>query len=288
MTDRFDPEVIALLDEIARSPEGSLLKMPKRPLRHWIAAPEEVVSPHGSYLTRAEKHLVDVYREEAAWVLLERCVKKASESFLVLSTFERSEAELSERSRSLQKRLKGQPDIAEALERAETDTAARFATAALRLMPCDFGRLCLAVGLLSGEDDSSASTILEGLTTSRTLASVRAQAFESLGFVHSRKGHFESAVECDESAWLFDQDKIRLIIWAFSDAVQGGNAIKARGFLDRLGEHDDLKTLEAITAEIRDDRAQGRWKPTREARRILPHLQDRTSKEAERLIDVFR
>lgn len=289
MTDTFDPEVIALLDEIARSPEGSLLKMPTRPLRHWVAAPEEIVSPRGSYLTRAEKHLVDVYREEAAWVLLERCVHKSRSVLFLHTTFHQNEKELVERSRSLREKLEGHEDaLVEALERPEACSAAGLAAAAMRLMPCDFGRLCLGLGLMSQGDDASASSILGSLTTTRTLATTRAQAFENLGLLQARRGSFDAALEFDEIACALDESKIRLFVWGFSDAVQAGHPDIACRYLDGIEERRDPVTVTRIATEISHDRLLGKWKPTDSARRALPALTGRrTSTESERLIDAY-
>lgn len=66
---RFDPEITALLDEIAADPASNLVR-PLRP-REWhdvpgITAP---ISPREPDLTKAERHLVEVYREEAAYLL---------------------------------------------------------------------------------------------------------------------------------------------------------------------------------------------------------------------------
>ncbi len=65
------PEVLELVREIAARPDSVLLRVPRGAEMRTLREDRAVVSPTSTNLSRAERHLVAVYREEVAYVL--RC-----------------------------------------------------------------------------------------------------------------------------------------------------------------------------------------------------------------------
>lgn len=65
----LDPEVEALLAEIARDPRSSLLRAPRARNLPELFRPPDLVRPSATFLTRAERHLLAVHREEVAFLL---------------------------------------------------------------------------------------------------------------------------------------------------------------------------------------------------------------------------
>jgi hypothetical protein len=75
-TELFDPEVRILLGEAVADPQSYLFRIPTERISVWMGGREEGVSSQSSGLTKRERHLVEVWREEAAELLLEACRRR--------------------------------------------------------------------------------------------------------------------------------------------------------------------------------------------------------------------
>jgi len=70
----FDPELEGLLREIAADPRSRLLRIPRSPRPRDVLAIPEPVSRARAGLSLAERHLIEVHRDEAADVMRRACL----------------------------------------------------------------------------------------------------------------------------------------------------------------------------------------------------------------------
>lgn len=286
---RFDPEVLALLDEIASDPRASLLRMPARPLKNWIAGPEEVLSPHASHLTRAERHLVQAYREEAASVLVEACIRELSQSRVADSSTPPSPT-LEARARRLVDHagIDG-PDL-EPLERVASSkrvSSLVIAGAAMRLAPSDVARNCLGAALTLEGSPASARRVLGPVARDGATARQRAKALANLGMVCSELRDYEGAVEYNRLACRTDGDWAAAPIWALVGAIQLGRERDVVEFLRRVDQRASTRSVQDLAAGMRRDRIKGSWSPTRDSARALSLVQ-RLGAQSRELCNAFQ
>lgn len=273
--DSFDPAVVTLLREIAADPRASLLRIPKERLIRWVGRPEEVIKPSGSYLTKAEKHLVKAYREEAAWVLLQACVVELKKQPLVFSTLAPDPMRLKQAAESLSA-AKSLPPVA---RRATRDLASGLAldavqlgATALRLVPTDHARNCLAIAFQREGRDVGSMRILHQLLAGEPCAVQRAQAFENMAQVWSRRAAFHRVLASNKKAVAADESRVRLLVWCLTSALQAGDLRQAREFTTRIQEHPCRDEVIAIAQVLKAERSRKDWAPTEVSQRLVAHL----------------
>ena len=69
----FDPMLEELLREVATDPNSCLLRRPRKRAYRALYTTTEAVSEKSTWLTLPERHLVQYYREEVAWLLHQLC-----------------------------------------------------------------------------------------------------------------------------------------------------------------------------------------------------------------------
>lgn len=168
MSDRarqLDPEIAEVLRDIARDPDAKLLTAPTLAEVPALVALRDPTPPSTRTLAKAERHLIQVYREEAAWLLRQASTIACMEH---PQARVRTHVTVEQRLRPLEREVLrsrvgnvlthasealGGDDFVSALSELLECSApplgsgARLAAMSLRLFPSDEARLCLAYGL---------------------------------------------------------------------------------------------------------------------------------------------
>lgn len=285
---RFEPEVLALLDEIARSPEGRLLRVPRERLRSYFGDPKEILTPHGSFQSRAERHLITRYREQAARVLLEACHARLQQDQQVVTTAHHDEEALRERARVLSAQLS--TDFAgtqDPLLHLSGLSATELAVASARLDPRDAALNALAVCYQSEGWLQSSLRVLATFFDLAVSSEQRADAFSNMARAHSLQGQFSRAVDFRMQACTFDHRRSRLAAWGMVDAIQAGSEERALACSRLLEERASDGGVPGVLQFLDAGRSRARWQPTREARDLCLRLRNALPTVSGALCDAF-
>lgn len=286
----FDPEVVALLDEVAADPNSTLLRIPKGRLLKWVGRPEEIVSPSGSHLTKAEKHLAAAYREEAAWVLLQACIAGLRRDPLLFSTVEPDPKLVQRRARHLSGNEYLSASSQAALSQLNTQDAfdaARLGTAAMRLVPNDTNRNALAVALLPKGQHVGAMRLLTRVLVGEPDTTQRSQAWENMAKVWTIRRDFAKSFECNRMALQSAPSTIRLLVWCLTSALQAGHEPRARDCVSELEKHPALADIDQISSALSLARETGGWSPTAASRMLSERLRGEVAQPVREVCDVF-
>jgi hypothetical protein len=209
MTDRdpwIDPEAEALLLEVARDPRSTLLKVERpRALSPVVASGGDLLVTHKTGLSSAERKLLDVYREEAAYLLrlgyweLWRQGGPAHSRGLFFTAPEQAEVscELSDlelRIATCRDGLDGHESELGMIESALVvlrqggGSLIDLAKLSLRLAPSISARTWIGTELSLAGDLDAAESAFEALARAPVTPSSRASALTSLATVQIRQG----------------------------------------------------------------------------------------------------
>jgi hypothetical protein len=286
MTERaLAPEVVALLEKIAADPESSLLHVPRERLLRYVGHPEETVSPHGSYLSKAEKHLVAAYREQAAWLLLEACVLRLKEDPLVFSTLAPAPENLRRVAGRVWDTLGGEEPALGGVAAGTEVSCLALASASLRLAPSTLALNCLALAHQQEGQARTSLRTLHRLLDDTCPSHQRAQALENMARAHVMLQEFQEAFACDYRASLIDERKVRFIVCCLTDALQGGEERKALESAARLGRRGE--DLSHFVRGLRLGRENGTWAPTPASLQLLSRIRRHMPERSGVICDVF-
>lgn len=290
----FDPEVQALLEEIVTDPNSTLLKVPEAPLSKWLAKREPPVSTGEAFLTRAERYLLQEYREEAACLLLDSCVSDLLSKPLEETRIHRhvtggftleplNRSDLSKQADRLTSSRAGS-NLKEPLELLRQETnASRLASASLRLAPRDEARIWMALALHHEGHPQSAIRILLDVLGHHPTRMNELYAREDCGFVMLVKQNYETALEWYRSASLMPESgSLASMSWMLS-AFQIGARSEAAAAARRV--EDTTTAGDAILCEF--EMIVSRLTPTPACRKLARALSADLSPIARRIADVL-
>ena len=288
----FDPEVVELLREVVADPASTLTRMPPERLKRWIPGPEEVISPHGSYLTKAERHLALAYREQAAWVLLHACIERLTPGDSLVFSPARVRPDVLRRSAGrFHERSVEEPagSLLGSVARGEEPTASQLATAALRLVPSDAARNCLAAALHKEGSSLGGLRLLKRILANQPSVVFRSLAWENQGLIHSARKEYRRACECYDWSVRAMEDRLRPRVWLLTMALQIGDEASAVAADKRIndGRFADEPLFDEWVARLDGSLTARTWEPTRESLILIPRLGDRLTEKARRISDVF-
>ena len=283
----LDPEFEELLREVASDPDSSLLRVP-RPKR--VRSLFDRGAPVGNLeagLSTAERHLLQVHRNELAWLLRQACLLKLVEgprNRLYVTRYIAADREvrlirprrmrrLAERHQAESRHFPEGVDACALLDRCvedplgnEPDVGA-LAAASFRLQRTDDARIMAAMELAYGSGQRAALEILHDVLSTDPMPNTWPSVWSHVGVAYSGLLEFEKARiafkrvctidDCSPIAWL------------------------SRLALDmQLGDLQDIAVVEDWQSNSRHDvhasvrhfadsilhlRILGRWKPTRAA-----------------------
>ena len=292
MAEAFDPEVMELLREVIADPRSTLTRIPTERLDRWIGRPDETISPHGSYLTKAEKHLVQAYREKAAWVLVHACIEiLSSDHSLIFSSTRMKPERMRIQAERLKKSEELDPsarDMLGSLSKSAWPRPSQLSGAALSLAPTELARNCLALSLHREGNSVSALSLLGSILASHPTVKFRASAWENCAVVYASRGDYARALQCNLKANRASADYSRPFVWRMTMALQLGDEPAAIEAARRFEEHfEHSEGLRSIVSEISKARQVGNWKPTRESRGLISRLRDRLPEGGQLICDAF-
>jgi hypothetical protein len=287
---QFEPEVLALLDEIARSPEGRLLHVPRERLRSYYGDPSETLTPHGSFLSRAERHLVSAYREQAAQVLLEACHARLQRDQQVVKTRDYIEGDLQGKARVLSRSMPVDPDLKRTLasfgDRSDL-SATELVVASVRLAPREAASNALAVCYQQEGWLRTSLRVLAPFFDCAASSAQRADAFLNMARAHSLAGRHDQALGFSGQACLFDVERGRLAVWYLTDALQSGDEQAARAasqsLEDRVQDGSVSMALQLLVA----GKERGVWAPTPESKKLSAKIRASLPQASGAICEVF-
>ncbi len=293
----FDPEIQALLEEIVADPDSTLLRVPQTRLSRWIGKREPPLSAGESLLTRAERHLVQEYRESVALMLYRACQRRIlgqpswkrmiHRSVLLDGDIciqdERTWRVEVSRELETMNRVPGVDAGFQLLERCVPEnrhdhpSASELAAASLRLVPRDETRIWLALALHEDEHDQSAFRALDSVLGHQPSRLNRALALENRGFVCMEQGNLGVALQWYRAAALgTDESAVPALAWlniSFQLADEGA-VLEAASSAGELVCPDHASVLEHEEMWL-GRRRSGEFEPTAGCVELARRLEDR-------------
>lgn len=250
MSEFRDPtgEIEAILREIAADPDAKLLAVPPAAALVGLAD-DGPASSRSALLTRAERHLLHVHREELGVILRERCV---------MELFSTSGAELSLHKGVSAGRLLEVPEEARWAKRAEralslglggaereataedvlgrcltaslgtARAVTRAALASLRVSPRDSARLYVAIDLFRDGRFDASRRAYEAVLARRTTPRIQAYCWEGIAAVHSRAGRQSECLDALMQSCSIEPTPIALLSALRQSILLGDSAGAAR------------------------------------------------------------
>lgn len=288
----FAPEVVALLDDIALRSDSSLLRLPKERLLRWVGQPEEMLSPHGVHLSKAERHLISAYREEAAYLLHASCVERLiarPQSGVFLESSRRHDmGQVQARVSQLGARA---PTLGIEWWLFESPVEAsplQLASAALALVPSDLARIALGVACYTEGHVRAAMRMFETVLAGRPSSIMRSVAYDNQGGVQCAQRDYERALVSYSEACRAEDGRWKSVVSRMIVALQlgaGSEALQAARELGHLKVSPE--SFDELLAFLRFNLAAKSWTLTRQARETIMGLGDNLSEEARRVCNAI-
>ncbi len=324
MAELLDPEVEALLQEIAADPRSSLLRVPRPKVLRGLfergsrAADEPATSARATGLTSAERQLLLVHRCEVAALLREACVLRLFE--------EPRAAEEIGRDIDVRRRIEiPDEDAWRARARREMDavtddsettdayelllrcvhpadesrwgedassarpSAAQLATSSLRVAAHDSARICVGVDLIRRDEPRTALRVLESVLAGAPSALHASNAHENVGWARAASGDAPAARDAYRAAALCGEPRpTPLASWLFHalDAADRPDVLDAAARLDELVEPDHPSLADWLKG-VRRKRAERGRGPSPATKKLLESLADELGDTSRRIASAF-
>jgi hypothetical protein len=266
------PEVEALLRDIARDPNSSLLRV-ERPARlRPFFAREAPASPLAAGLSTPERELVRAHRAEAAFLLRQACLMKLYagpeieiERRLVRQVTVDKALEIPElgdwKARGKRALDADAPDRAPADELALLErcvnagsldgaSVAQLAAASLRLEPADNARIYAGLELLATHSYQLAGSVFDGIISSSAMTIDSAYAWNNLGAARAATIGFGAALLCAREALRVSPDlalaRVNVLIYEWLGGTLDG-ARDAASWVDAVtsAQSDCIRSIAA-------------------------------------------
>jgi hypothetical protein len=305
----LEPEVDALLREVAADPRSILLRVPRKHALPILFRDDSDVGPMTAGLATIDRHLLAVHRSEVAELLRKVCLMRLLESQrgrICVSRYETADCEvLSPRLPELrQQALRGRSsrvrsDLAltgldAALEslRGPTDdlpAVTDLASLSYRLHPTHDARILAAMDLSQRDSSREAVRLLLLVLKNHPSRVTAATAADNLGFAWNELGKLDRAFSSVKAALEYAGDRVTTCMNRLAFGIQLGD------------EHDILESdrrlrelispahpaVEFFMTSAAIARIQRRWSPTDAAAPAVRGVQSKLGEVATRIADVF-
>jgi len=266
----FDPELEGLLRELAADPRSRLLRLPRpRTLPELLARPD-LVRPAHTGLTLAERHLLQVHRDELADVLRRACLMRffsdpARAIYLnrSIDAHTRIEVDTPEqwraRARDVLADLRRSPgplegiDLVEACLRPDAErtiSITQLARASMILQPTDTAQAYVGLDLVMSDRSTEGIQTMEEVLSLKPQGVVRACILENIGLALGQSNDLAGA--CDrykEASRLCPERPSPAVGWLMT-ALQSGlreQSIEAAAQLDQTESHAQAGAMDLIS-----------------------------------------
>ena len=284
-SDHFNPDLEAILQEIARDPRAKMLKVPSSGALIYSNTQPQVGIAAPS-LTAAEVEVLTVHREELAERLKERCLIEffrepgaklhLNSSIEVGRTLEvRDEDEWHRETKQLleykleETRHQIAKDVLKKCVKGSEERSVsitELATAMMRIAPKEQGRLYVALDLLKKGRPSEAVALAQGALEENPSSQTASYAFEILADALWKLGHKGEALEASRDSIMAMETRIHSVLCCIDIAVRSGAEREAKEACRRLDDFDAPRDP-AVIRFIRPERmAKSLCLPSRESR----------------------
>lgn len=305
----FDPEFEAILREAAAEPGSCLLKVPRPKLLKGLFDRSEPISDRASELSKVERHLLQVYRCEMAWLLRQACLIKLIDgprSRLWVSRYKTADEEY--------ERLKPE-QLASRVHAARNDdhrtaefspvfgllfrctkdptgdepTVADLASLSCRLEPTDYARILVAMDLSHRGSPRTAVHLLLNVLERPVSEAVTVSARDTLGVAYAALGDMKSTHRSYTLSCASEHKYINAWMCRLFFGIQLGLRHDVQESSRRLEELLPMThpALESYIRSLEQQRHEGGWNPTADSQRVLTTLRSSLGLVAGRIADVF-
>jgi len=295
----FDPEVEALLREIAADPRSKLLRFDRpRTLRGLF--PAHPVGAGAPGLGKAERHLLDVHRVELAWALREACMVK----FLGERSFERwigRNVDVTRGYRVTKRKawrrmfrdelvLGGRTPSPLGVESDRlSDSVSHLASISLQLEASDQARIYLAIDLALMGQIASSRRVLKQVLAQRPTDGHASHALQVLALCCSAEGAWGEAADLAHRSACKGPERpepcLNRLYYSLM-SCDGAAAVEGSHRIDDLmdSRHSAVALFER---QLRAQRRSGEWSLSARTRACVRRIEGELGEPARRIAHVL-
>jgi hypothetical protein len=301
----FDPEVEALLREIASDPRSKLLRFDRPRLLRGLF-PRHPVGGRAPGLGKAERHLLDVHRVELAWALRQACLVK----FLGERGFGRwigRNVDLTHGYR-VPSAARWRRLFRDELERGGSaswqqgcsplhvesdwlsDSISHLASMSLQLESTDQARIYLAIDLALMGRNASSKRVLKEVLAGKATDEIASHALQALALCSSAdRAYGEAAGLARRSARMGAERPEPYLNWLYYSLLSCDRAAAVE-CSDRISDLMDSRhpAVELFEKQLRTQRRSGEWSPSARTRGCVRRIDDQLGEPARRIARVLQ
>lgn len=304
---RLDPSIEAILREVARDSGSALLRVPRAQVVPTLLEERRTVGPASAGLSLAERELVQVHRNEVAWLLREACAYGLTEGPNTKGRFVRFPSSQSDRPgvEAIARRARNERECCEVGE--DTNIAfellgrcvddiphgrlkiSKLAAASYRLQPTEQARLLAGAALAFESSPLAAIRSLRAVVDHTSNRQSLCSAWSIIGMAFAAVSEPKSAHTAYRLACAVRDGQISPVFNRLLFATQVGNRDDVRATAQLLASLDrpQIDELEAFVSLQVHHVKHDVWKPTRVAVELVRGIREVTGGPARRILDVF-
>ena len=292
-SNKLDPEVRGLLEEIATQPAAHLLRSDPTRLRSILYPEAPRPGARDRLLSNAEDLLLRAHRDNVGRLLYTQAAVLLTQdtpfgrSISPSITVDRNldlpdEATLERESAAAAAGLaaRAPEPAAELLARccaAGTRVQpAELLEASLRLRPSDSVRVTLALDMIRRDQLQAAEEALHEVLARHPSAMIASYAWQDLGLLENHRGRHAQAADAYKKAASAHEGRIAPLLSLFGEYLhlgQSEGALETGRRIDELASPDHSAVRRYVSGRGGARRA-GEWRPTPDARTLLPQIAD--------------
>ena len=254
----FNPELEAILQEIARDPRAKMLQVPSSGALVY-ATKQPQIGVAAPSLTSAEVELLNVHREELAERLKERCLieffrqpgaeKRLHKSVEVGRRLEVRDVNEWQRDtegvlgyQAEDERSKLASDVLQQCIQDDRDrpvSITQIATAMMRVAPLEQARVYIALDLLEKGREADACSLYREVLADKPSSLIESYAYEGLANALWNRGVHEDAIKASQSAAAASRTRAIPVISGLSYSLQLGDIQSASTWCHSLEAFND-------------------------------------------------
>lgn len=303
------PEVEGILREVAAQPGSVLLRVPRGKELRTLREDTALASPTDSALSRAERHLVAVYREEVAFALRQaawyRMVTHGPRSLLVYTRVTPTQQvavpsrKLVASSATLALAFRGETqgylDMTTVLERlagpsaVASDGAVFLLASAHRFVPSVRGRILAGSAYALDKQLSAASTCILDAINCVGCAELRAVCLSNLAHVLDEAGHSDTALSLARTAGRLLPGYVPAEAMKLGLSIRLGVASEAQDAIAALeaAVRDEPRCLDEVVRRFESVPEAASASRRADSRSLAKRLADGSGSETRRLLNAL-
>jgi len=305
----FEPELEDLLREIAADPRSQLLRLPRPESLPALLARPGPVSAGRAGLSAAERHLLEVHRDELADVLRRACLTRffsdpqrsiylnRSRNARELIRFDTPEQWRARAHQALEDARRGAAqlaglDLLEACLRSEPTeriSITQLARTSLLLQPTDVAEAYVGLDLILSSKELSGIKVLEQLISDQPSTYVKACSLENVALGFGISGQDAKAITYyRRSAQVDNQRPAPIMGWLVCALIAADRqeARVAAAWLDAIAGGDHPAVDHFISCKTQQ-RSRGLFKVSGSARRLMHDLASGEGSASGRIADAL-